>query len=208
MLGLELENTTNGEAYDNEAYNNSGGMAVFLLGNLTKKSAAGNLVHDNQIHDNNGKNFGDPKTVVSGVPTGTGLIVVGSSGTEIRNNTIQNNESAGVLVVSYTLMTVLIQGATAASPAPSAAAPGSGTARTTTARAPRTRSTTWCRSASSTSPRPRRRCARPSSIRRDRRPSRTARDRTMPPVGHDMIHAEGVALLKAWIDAMPPQTCQ
>ncbi len=29
----------------------------------------------------------------------------------------------------------------------------------------------------------------------------------MPPVGHQMIHAEGVALLKSWIDAMPPQTC-
>jgi uncharacterized repeat protein (TIGR03806 family) len=30
----------------------------------------------------------------------------------------------------------------------------------------------------------------------------------MPPVGHNMVHAEGVALLKAWIDAMPAQPCQ
>ena len=113
VLGIELENTTNGEAYDNEAYNNSGGMAVFLLSNLTKKSASNNLVHDNNIHDNNGKNFGDPQTVVSGVPTGTGIIVVGSSNTEIRNNTVTGNNSTGLLVVSYTLMEKLIPGATA-----------------------------------------------------------------------------------------------
>jgi hypothetical protein len=31
---------------------------------------------------------------------------------------------------------------------------------------------------------------------------------TMPPVGHKRIHDEGVALLKAWIDAMPEQLCQ
>src|SRR5262249_46911544 len=30
----------------------------------------------------------------------------------------------------------------------------------------------------------------------------------MPPVGHNLIHAEGVALLKAWIDAMPEKLCQ
>lgn len=31
---------------------------------------------------------------------------------------------------------------------------------------------------------------------------------TMPPVGHKLIHTEGVALLKAWIDAMDPAPCQ
>lgn len=111
VLGIELENTTDGEAYDNEAYNNAGGMAVFLLANLTKKNASGNLIHDNKIHDNNHDNFGDPKAVVSGVPKGTGIIVVGTSNAEIRNNTIANNNSTGVLVVSYKLMEILIPGA-------------------------------------------------------------------------------------------------
>ena len=30
----------------------------------------------------------------------------------------------------------------------------------------------------------------------------------MPPVGHHLVHAEGVALLKEWIDAMPEMKCQ
>ncbi len=31
---------------------------------------------------------------------------------------------------------------------------------------------------------------------------------TMPPVGHKLVHDEGVALMKAWIDAMPEHLCQ
>ncbi|MCA9297539.1 MAG: right-handed parallel beta-helix repeat-containing protein, partial [Phycisphaerales bacterium] len=111
VLGIELENTTNGEVYDNEAYDNSGGIAVFLLGNLTKKTADKNLVHDNDIHDNNHTNFGDPKTFVASVPTGTGIIVLAADDTEIRDNKITNNESVGVLVVDYQLMVVLVPGA-------------------------------------------------------------------------------------------------
>lgn len=30
----------------------------------------------------------------------------------------------------------------------------------------------------------------------------------MPPVGHNLVHEEGVELMKAWIDAMPEQLCQ
>jgi parallel beta-helix repeat protein len=111
VLGIELENTTDGEAYGNEVYNNSGGLAVFLLGDLTKKDALRNLLHDNIVRDNNHANFGDPKTFVAHVPVGTGIIVVGADDTEIRNNTIQNNESAGIAVVSYSLMVALVPGA-------------------------------------------------------------------------------------------------
>jgi parallel beta-helix repeat protein len=113
VLGIELENTTGGEAYDNDIHDNSGGLAVFLLGNLTKKTADKNLLHDNKVYDNNHPNFGDPTTFVAHVPVGTGVIVVGADDTEIRDNTITNNESAGVLVVSYTLMVALVPGAMA-----------------------------------------------------------------------------------------------
>ena len=111
VLGIELENTTNGEAYDNDIYDNTGGLAVFLLANLDKKDASKNLVHDNNVHDNNRKNFGDKATFVSSIPAGSGIIIVGADDTEIRNNTIKNNQSVGVLVVSYTLMSQLVPGA-------------------------------------------------------------------------------------------------
>lgn len=110
VLGIELENTTNGEAYDNECWDNTAGLAVFLLGNLDKKTAEKNLLHDNDVHDNNRPNFGDPSTIVASVPNGTGIIVVGADDTEIRNNTIKNNESVGVIVLDYQLMSQLVPG--------------------------------------------------------------------------------------------------
>ena len=111
VLGIELENTTDGEVYDNDIYNNTGGLAVFLLGNLNKKTAERNLLRDNNVHDNNHVNFGDSTTFVAAIPKGSGIIVVGSDGTEIRNNKVENNQSAGVLVVSYLLMQALVPGA-------------------------------------------------------------------------------------------------
>jgi parallel beta-helix repeat protein len=111
VLGIEFENTSEGEAYGNELYDNSGGLAVFLLANLNKKTSNGVLLHDNQVHDNNHENFGDPNTVVSAVPPGTGVIVVGADDVEIRDNTITGNQSAGVLVLSYQLMQALVPGA-------------------------------------------------------------------------------------------------
>lgn len=111
VLGIELENTTNGEAYDNEVWDNAGGLAVFLLGNLDKKTAEKNLLHHNNVHDNNRANFGDKTTFVASIPKGTGVIIVGADDTEIRDNTIKNNQSVGVMVVSYQLMAQLVPGA-------------------------------------------------------------------------------------------------
>lgn len=111
VLGIELENTTNGEVYDNEAYDNAGGIAVFLLGNLTKKTAEKNLIRDNKVYDNNHPNFGDQKSFVASVPSGTGIIVLAADDTEVRNNDIHDNKSAGVLVVNYQLMVALVPGA-------------------------------------------------------------------------------------------------
>lgn len=112
VLGIELENTTDGEVHDNEIYDNSGGLAVFLLGNLTKKTSQRSLLYNNNVHDNNHVNFGAPNTFVAAVPPGTGIIVVGADDVEIRDNIVKNNDSAGVLFVSYLLMTMLVPGAT------------------------------------------------------------------------------------------------
>ncbi|MFO0755467.1 MAG: parallel beta-helix domain-containing protein [Byssovorax sp.] len=111
VLGIELENTTDGEAYGNETYNNAGGLAVFLLTNLNKKDSNRILLHDNKVHDNNHENFGDPKTIVSAVPPGTGIIVMAADDVEVRDNTVTGNDSAGVLVVDYQLLSALVSGA-------------------------------------------------------------------------------------------------
>lgn len=110
VLGIELENTDDGEMYDNEVYNNAGGLAVFLLNNLNKKNANRNNVHDNKSHDNNHANFGDKKSVVSAVPPGTGLIVLAADDTEVHNNDFENNGSGAIIVVSNTIFKLLVPG--------------------------------------------------------------------------------------------------
>lgn len=45
-----------------------------------------------------------------------------------------------------------------------------------------------------------------ASILRYRMTQLTARD-MMPPVGRKLVHDEGVALISAWIDSLPPQSC-
>lgn len=108
VAGIEIENTTNAEVYDNEAYDNTSGILVFVLPNLEKKDGMAALVRNNSIHDNNRVNFAEPGTIVASVPPGTGMLLLAADGTEIRDNTITNNESVGVLVVSMSTIDTIL----------------------------------------------------------------------------------------------------
>ncbi len=108
VAGLEIENTTDAEVYDNESYDNAGGLLIFTLPNLDKKDGANASVHDNQSHDNNRANFGEKGSIVASVPTGTGLLLMAADNTQIFGNTLENNESVGVLVVSLTTLNLVL----------------------------------------------------------------------------------------------------
>jgi parallel beta-helix repeat protein len=101
VLGIEVENTFDAEVYQNEAYDNTAGIAVFDLPGLVQKNGARTRVYDNVTRDNNRRNFGDPMTTVGLVPRGIGIIVLAANAVEIDGNTIRGNGSAGVAVVSW-----------------------------------------------------------------------------------------------------------
>jgi parallel beta-helix repeat protein len=109
VAGIEIENTTSAEVYGNEAYDNTSGILVFTLPNLEKKDGMKALVRDNIIRDNNRANFAEQGTIVSFVPAGTGMLVLASDENEVRDNTISNNISVGILLVSLTTLDVLLQ---------------------------------------------------------------------------------------------------
>ena len=109
VAGIEIENTTDAEVYDNEAWDNSSGILVFTLPNLEKKDGARAKVHDNKVHDNNRDNFAESGTIVSNVPAGTGVLLMGSDETELANNVIENNKSVGILIVSLTTLDLVLQ---------------------------------------------------------------------------------------------------
>ncbi len=110
VAGIEIENTSDAEVYENEAFDNTAGILAFVLPNLEKKDGVRALVRNNKITGNNRANFAEDKTVVSYVPAGTGMLILAADQTEVRDNTIENNNSAAVLIISLQTFSILIGG--------------------------------------------------------------------------------------------------
>ncbi|MDJ0755838.1 MAG: parallel beta-helix domain-containing protein [Ardenticatenaceae bacterium] len=102
VIGIELENTLGGEVYNNHAYNNTTGILLVLLPQLTSKISAQAKVYDNLVEDNNTDNFGRAGTTVSILPPGIGILVLASDQNEVFNNTVTGNKSSGVALFSLT----------------------------------------------------------------------------------------------------------
>lgn len=104
VAGIEIENSTGATVRGNHTYNNTGGILIFNLPGLPVQDGKHTLLVDNIVEDNNGANFGIPGTSVAAVPPGVGVMILASDDNEVRNNTIRNNNSTGVVIVSYNEM--------------------------------------------------------------------------------------------------------
>ena len=102
VLGIELENTLGGEVYNNHAYDNTVGIFVVLLPQLTSKISARTLVYDNLIEDNNHINFAPEGTIARVAPPGVGIVVLASDDNEVYDNVIKDHKTTGVAVFSLT----------------------------------------------------------------------------------------------------------
>jgi parallel beta-helix repeat protein len=100
VAGIEIENTTNADVFDNEAFDNTGGILVFDLPGLTKSGNA-TRVFNNNIHDNNRPNFAPAGNIVASVPNGTGCMILSTKNVEFFGNTISENQFAGILISNY-----------------------------------------------------------------------------------------------------------
>ena len=103
VAGIEIENTTNADVFDNEAFDNTGGILVFDLPGLSQYGSA-TRVFNNHSHDNNRTNFAPAGNIVANVPAGTGSMILSTKNVEIFDNTFTNNNFAGILVANYLLV--------------------------------------------------------------------------------------------------------
>ena len=103
VTGIEIENSTNALVEDNDAHHNTGGILVFLLPNNPSKVGHDTRVVRNRVIANNHPNFGDPSAIVSKVPAGTGIFIMGADRTEVAGNEIRGNDSVGVAVISLAM---------------------------------------------------------------------------------------------------------
>ena len=102
VLGIELENTINGEVYNNHAYDNTLGLLIVLLPQLTSKISANTLIYDNLIENNNLANFAPEGAIARIAPAGTGMLLLATDNAEVYNNTITGNKSTGIGLFSLT----------------------------------------------------------------------------------------------------------
>lgn len=100
VTGIEIENSVNAVVEDNEVYDNTAGILVFLLPNNPSKTGEDTVVRNNRVYGNNRDNFGDPSAIVSRVPPGVGIIVMAADRTEVTGNDVRDNRSFGVAVSS------------------------------------------------------------------------------------------------------------
>ncbi|TDH26999.1 hypothetical protein EXU57_09355 [Segetibacter sp. 3557_3] len=101
VAGIEIENSLRAEVYDNEAFENTGGILVFDLPDLVLKRGGQIKVYRNKVHDNNHVNFAPKGNIVAMVPSGTGLMILATKNVQVYQNQILNNQSFGTAIVSY-----------------------------------------------------------------------------------------------------------
>ncbi len=100
VAGVESENSTEVEIYENDIYENTSGLLIF---NLPKLTLYGKSVraYNNRIYNNNIENFGVKGSIISGVPKGTGVIIMATQDVNFYNNTIKDHVTNNLSIVSY-----------------------------------------------------------------------------------------------------------
>ncbi|MFO1001227.1 MAG: parallel beta-helix domain-containing protein [Planctomycetaceae bacterium] len=101
VAGIEIENTIRADVYDNVAHDNTGGIMVFDLPGLQQTNGHHVRVYRNKVEDNNHVNFAPKGTIVSEVPSGTGLMLMAMDDVEVFENSIAGNQTANLLLCSF-----------------------------------------------------------------------------------------------------------
>ena len=103
VAGIEIENSTFADVFDNIATNNTGGILVFDLPNLEVQGGQGTRVFNNEVFENNTENFAPEGAIVGNVPPGTGLLVLANDNIEVFENTFRDNDNVNIMVYSFVL---------------------------------------------------------------------------------------------------------
>src|SRR5438132_528903 len=104
VAGIEIENSSDADVYENTATDNAGGLLVFDLPGLEVKNGRRVRVFHNQVLANNHENFAPKGNTVASVSPGTGIVVMATDQVEVFDNTIKDNQSYSIAVSSYHIL--------------------------------------------------------------------------------------------------------
>ena len=103
VAGIEVENSTGADVYENWASRNTGGLLVFNLPNLGRIGQS-TRVYDNVIYKNDVRNFGPDGSVLAVVPSGTGILIMANDEVEVFDNLVVDHGTDPITVISYFLV--------------------------------------------------------------------------------------------------------
>jgi parallel beta-helix repeat protein len=105
VAGIEIENTRHALVENNYAHDNTAGILTFITPGLPIKTTYDVIIRNNFIVNNNTPNFGAPGSIVSGVPVGTGILIMAADDVVIEGNIISGNNSFGLVITDLSFIT-------------------------------------------------------------------------------------------------------
>ncbi|HEY8154221.1 MAG TPA: right-handed parallel beta-helix repeat-containing protein [Myxococcota bacterium] len=101
--GFEVSNSEEILLANNEARGNTVGMAILFLPDIfdERPDSRRITVRNNHVHDNNKPNTARPGSILSTVPSGTGILYLGVDDSVISKNVVRNHDFVGIGVVDY-----------------------------------------------------------------------------------------------------------
>lgn len=101
VAGIEIENSRHAVVENNFVHGNTGGILAFVTPGLPIKTTHDVIIRNNWIRGNNTKNFGAPGSTVSGIPAGTGILIMAADKVIVEGNLIVDNKTAGIIVTDH-----------------------------------------------------------------------------------------------------------
>lgn len=101
VAGIEIENCFKADVYENVATENTAGILTFDMPNIPVQNGRHIRIFNNKVYGNNTPNFAPEGNVVAGVPSGTGVQVMGNRDVEIFENDIRNHNTVNLILASY-----------------------------------------------------------------------------------------------------------
>ncbi|MFT5165464.1 MAG: parallel beta-helix repeat protein [Saprospiraceae bacterium] len=100
VAGIESENCGNVKIYGNDVHENVAGILAFDLPGLARY---GNNVeiYNNKIYNNNIRSFAPKGSIVSEVPSGTGMLIMSSDSIYVHDNIFLENRTMDIAIASY-----------------------------------------------------------------------------------------------------------
>lgn len=101
VAGIEIENSRHAVVEHNHVHDNAGGLLAFVTPGLPIKTTFDVIFRNNFVVNNNHKNFGAPGSTVSGIPSGTGLLIMAADDVVVEGNLIAGNKVSGIIITDH-----------------------------------------------------------------------------------------------------------